>query len=128
MRSSELDPDSATYGTHVDVWARHKDHLNKCLSKFNDRGCGPDDWPSGFDPSRAEAEARRPAPDVTGAPDFINRGGAVPVAIGVFTLSWLGAMAGFLAWLDSIPVGRAGRVVASLPEICSPEECPEGYK
>jgi hypothetical protein len=67
------------------VWARQKGLLSECLSKFDDKGCGPPDLPPGFDIQRAQKAVRRAAPKVSGPLDFIRRGGLVPIGIGVGT-------------------------------------------
>jgi hypothetical protein len=90
--------------------------LNKCIQKFNDKGCGPDDLPPGFKFKKAEKEARRKAPSLTGPGDFIRRGGLVPIGIGL-------APVGIFTCLVCPSCCAAGSIPA-LPAPTAPEPVP----
>ncbi len=113
IRFWQLRPDlEAGYPGHARVWARQKNILSDCLKKFNDKGCGPDDFPTDFDPKRAEKEVRRKAPRVTGPGDFIRRGGMVPIGIG------LGPVAVFICTV--CPSCCAAGIMPELPPVTAP--------
>jgi hypothetical protein len=81
IRYGELDPTTESYLDHLKVWNRERELLNGCITAFNSKGCGPDDPPPEFEWKKAEHQARRPAPRVTGPRDFLRRGGWVPIVI-----------------------------------------------
>jgi RHS repeat-associated protein len=88
-RRVELAPKSDSYLSHSKVWAEQKNILNKFWSKFKGKGCGDDDLPPGAPMAEIEFEARAKAPDVSGARDFIRRGGLIPVGIAIITAGTL---------------------------------------
>jgi hypothetical protein len=75
IRLSELDPSTSSYGTHADVWARQKNILSDCISRFQDKGCGQPDLPTGFNLDWAVDMAQAPAPGTSSFQAFIDRGG-----------------------------------------------------
>src|SRR3989442_13714156 len=83
IRGDQLDPSTPEYEGHADFWAKHENFLNECLTKFQDKGCSPDDLPEGFKWKKAVNQAKRKAPSVTGPGDFTRRGGLVPFGIGL---------------------------------------------
>jgi len=87
IRHRELDPDTVSYPGHAEVWARQKNILNKCLQKFQDKGCGDGDLPPGFPIKDAVEEAGRKAKRVTGLGDFRRRGGLIIPGILLCTVS-----------------------------------------
>jgi RHS repeat-associated protein len=86
IRFSELDPDTESYFSHLKVWNEQRNLLNKCISKFGDKGCGDDDLPKDFKWEKALKEARKKAPRLTGFGDFLRRGGWVPVGLAICTV------------------------------------------
>jgi RHS repeat-associated protein len=88
-RRVELQPDSDSYRSHSKVWAEQKNVLNKFWSKFKGKGCGDDDLPPGVPMAEIEFEARAKAPSITGARDFLRRGGAIPAGVAIITLGTL---------------------------------------
>jgi RHS repeat-associated protein len=84
-RRVELDPGSPGYSGHANVWANQKNALNKLLSRFRGDGCGDDDLPPGTRLKDVEFEAAAKGPKVQNARDFLRRGGAIPVAVGILT-------------------------------------------
>jgi len=75
IRLAELDPSTPSYRGHAKVWANQKNILSDCVAKFQDKGCGPPDLPSGFDLQWAIDMAQAPSPNSSSFMDFVNRGG-----------------------------------------------------
>jgi hypothetical protein len=61
--------------------------LNKCLQKYEEKGCGDDDMPPGFPIRDAVAEAGRAAKPVRSVGDFSRRGGLIFPILIICTLS-----------------------------------------
>jgi len=87
IRRRELDPDTASYPGHAEVWARQKNILNRCIQKFKDRGCSDNDMPPGSPLKDAISEAGAKAPGTKGVGDFIRRGGLIIPGIILCTVS-----------------------------------------
>lgn len=87
IRRRELDPDTASYPGHAEIWARQKNILNKCIQKFKEKGCGDGDMPPGSPLKDAISEAGAKAPATRGVGDFIRRGGLIIPGILLCTIS-----------------------------------------
>jgi hypothetical protein len=107
VRFDQLDTSSPRYPGHAEIWARQKNILNKCIQKFQEKGCGDGNMPPGFPMRDAVAEAGRASKPISSGGDIVRRGGLIFPVLIICTLSF-----GLC-----VPAARAvrGRVPATAP-------------